>query len=517
MASPPNTSATRRVLGDININININTPTFNIDHAPSVTKIPKASDGDKWSWNPPVLSKVVGNSTSEIRRENHQETDTNLQVGDFEEGQMDEKISSGRLEKGSGAARTSFSAGLSTAEAVPLAGQKRYLFAGGDVFEGERIQIGQGFDTKAKILSANSPQEGSGLGSATLSPRRNLLPCNAAVQDKGAWAEGFSRFQVYDPLYDCGSNASLESPRPGTQIKPSVSPVSPVSPVFGNSSSSSVGNTEDTANNSQAAKKTTSDDLPFIPTTVSTTRSFRASKSKSLSRAEIRQKCQALRLRLSLANYKVQTNQIDLPLSRLEARSASPKLPCPARQRGNPSYGASMGSRTPLPGAPDRNALIPAIHLQRPSPPRKNVRVFIEDREKDRNKDLCIPSIPSPSRSDSLSRRDSAIPCTSPAYNSSSGVGHAHPLTPTKRETNRHVEINVEREVARRKQDVLRGWERENTLQQQPRKPILERQKLEILRPPIIFAQPDLGVGMERSPELSKKAADGLLRLSLLR
>jgi len=66
-----------------------------------------------------------------------------------------------------------------------------------------------------------------------------------------------------------------------------------------------------------------------------------------------------MKLRLSLASYKVRTNQINTPMSRLQIRPTSPKLPSLARLRAV----STAPQRTPLPTAPT----VPNIRLQRPS------------------------------------------------------------------------------------------------------------------------------------------------------
>lgn len=188
-----------------------------------------------------------------------------------------------------------------------------------------------------------------------------------------------------------------------------------------------------------------------------------------------------------------------------------------------------------------RRAAVPAIILQRPSSSSRGGSIFVR-KEKEREEDAHIPSSPPlpVSERDSLARRDSAISCTSFGSNgsnssSSSGLGHAHPSTPKSHsnynynfnEKNKNKEINIESEVAKRKQDIMReAIGKENINVNKMRKPILESQKLGIANPPMIFHQPDMegmGIGMVgrgergRSPELSRKAADGLIRLSLLR
>ncbi|KAI9645895.1 hypothetical protein NHQ30_005332 [Ciborinia camelliae] len=518
MASP-NTSTTRRVLG--NIDININTSALDIYHETSVAKVQTGLFGDSLKF-----SAVEGNSTAEIQRENSEETDTILQVARLPEAKME-------LEMGpEDASEAAILECLSNAGPAQLAGKKRCFLHTEDARD---ITLFQARSCKKNTsgtqhLSDNSSADG---GKSAISPQTgNRIQYSIKTRHDGGWKEDFPHDDSHAREHDRGFMASISPHQP--QIKPSS---------FISSSFSSIGDAEDTAvaaNNSQASTITIPDELPFIPTTVSTTRSICTSKSKSLSREEIRRKSQALRLRLSLANYKVKTNQIDLPLSRLEVRSTSSKLPSLARLRANPSYGASMGNRTPLPGAPpmsagEKRVLVPAINLQRPSSSGRSECVFVrEERERESEKDqdgdvdvgVDIPSSPPLSRSDSSSRRDSAISCTSFGSNShsNSGSGHAHPLTPI--EKNKNMEIhNMEKEVARRKQEMLRGMEKENMLPV-PRKPILESQKLGIANPPMVFVQPEMDVGMDmgigrgergRSPELSRRAADGLVRLSLLR
>ncbi|RAL68714.1 hypothetical protein DID88_007417 [Monilinia fructigena] len=281
MASP-NTSRTRRVLGDININISAS--AFDIDHALSIAKIPKVSESDRSLRNSPNLPKVVGNSTIEVQQESHEEKDRKLQVGISEDvGIPTSAISS---------------------ESAQLAGRKRSSSASGDAPEGSENHIRRGSGKKQKMeiqqSSVNAPSTG------------NHLPYNDTIQGEEGWTETCSRVPEDAPGYDYGSSVSLTAPQPTAQIMSS-----PVSSVPATLSSSLIEDTEGIAtvpNSPQASETAIPDDSHLISTTVST-RSFRTSKSKTLSREEIRQKSHALRLRLSLANYKVKTNQIDLPLS----------------------------------------------------------------------------------------------------------------------------------------------------------------------------------------------------------
>ncbi|KAF8864242.1 hypothetical protein BDZ45DRAFT_737684 [Acephala macrosclerotiorum] len=125
----------------------------------------------------------------------------------------------------------------------------------------------------------------------------------------------------------------------------SLSPESASSPT-----SSDVVAINDSINDSQNTTITVPDD-DFLATWPG--RSVPAMAHRPLTPEEIRRKAKEIRLRLSLANYKVRTNQIDVPISRLQIRpSAFPK-----RTRG-----VSGISRTPLP-----SVSIPNINLQQPS------------------------------------------------------------------------------------------------------------------------------------------------------
>ncbi|CZR54329.1 uncharacterized protein PAC_04213 [Phialocephala subalpina] len=101
--------------------------------------------------------------------------------------------------------------------------------------------------------------------------------------------------------------------------------------------------------------------------------SLSAMARRPLSQEDIRRKAKEIRLRLSLANYKVRTNQIDIPISRLQVRPSAFSNSFPRRIPGTKTL------RTPLP-----SASIPSIHLQNPSA------------EKTKPSTLNIPSSPPP-------------------------------------------------------------------------------------------------------------------------
>jgi Whi5 like len=78
--------------------------------------------------------------------------------------------------------------------------------------------------------------------------------------------------------------------------------------------------------------------------------------------SNIFQKAEVLRLRLKLASYKVRTNQIDIPINRLQIKtlaSTPPKLPYLPRTAANTSQ-----RRIPLPSTA---TTVPNVQLQKPS------------------------------------------------------------------------------------------------------------------------------------------------------
>ncbi|KAF7879523.1 hypothetical protein EAF04_000718 [Stromatinia cepivora] len=418
MASPKIVTS-RRVLGDINSNVN--TSAHKPRHASLVSKIQKVSAGNKSSKAILDAQQVVGSSTTEIQQENRQETNTDLEFECLKVGKVHQDISSQDLEYTRTALDDSlnYEASLDLSNAVPLqwAGKKRSFATTEDDPEdiGTRERDGH---IKKKRIELQPPHEESDK-SATMQQKHNCSQCSHTILEHGIRGESFCP-QVDDRCHEnvgerCNFHGGIQR---SSQVKTSFVSASP-SPF---SSTIDAEDTDVTAVNSQVTETTTPDENPFVSTTASTTRSFRTSKS-SLSREEIRQKSQALRLRLSLANYKVKTNQIDLPLSRLQIRPTSPNLPSLAHLRANPSYGASSGNRTPLPGAPrmnaGRRALIPIINLQRPSSSSRDGCIYVrkgrEEREKSGDEDVNenIPSSPPLSGKKPLARRDSAISCTS--------------------------------------------------------------------------------------------------------
>lgn len=198
MASP-NTSRTRRVLGDININIS--TSAFDIDHALSIAKIPKVSESGRPLRNSPDLSKWVGNSTSEVQQENR-EKDKKLQVGSIE-GEVEEEISSKGSEKESKDARISTAVCSSNAGLAQLAGRKRGLSASGDVpeFSETHIRPGSGKKQKTEIQQSlvNAPSTD------------NFPPCNDMIQGEQEWRETCSRAQEHAPGCDYASIVCIDS------------------------------------------------------------------------------------------------------------------------------------------------------------------------------------------------------------------------------------------------------------------------------------------------------------------
>ncbi|TGO40754.1 hypothetical protein BHYA_0032g00350 [Botrytis hyacinthi] len=548
----PKSSPTRRVLGDLNININ--TSVTDSNHAwlwretnlqwlwrdREIQKVLYSNLQTQPGQDTHVPSKVEGHSKSKLQRENWEETNTSTdsRVANMEEATNQDNVYQG-LE-----ATTINGVDISVAERASLVDTKRGLSCAALSQDVVSSRPGESGAKRRRIepSSGNSSLlEESSAGVGLLTQSTSLQPTSSPAREGPEAKTCGERVGITDELSDLGSDQEQKmSPRtPQKQFSPNRSSISASSsPSF-----PSVANAEDaaiTSNNSQSTETIISNESSFVPTTISTSRIF-PSKSKSLSREEIRQKSQALRLRLSLANYKVKTNQIDLPLSRLQVLSTSPKLPSLARLRRY-SYGKSMG-RTPLPGAPSTDTgreSVPAINIQAPDSANKNARLFVREgrgEREDGDENINIPSSPplSGRESESLSRRDSAISCTSLGSNSNSNsgsssgsgsaLGHAHPLTPTlntttksnpkSKEADTKMITNFEQEVARRKYEMIGGKENIKI-----RTPILERQKIGLANPPMIFAQPEEESSVRErgiSPELSRRAADGLVRLKLLR
>lgn len=83
--------------------------------------------------------------------------------------------------------------------------------------------------------------------------------------------------------------------------------------------------------------------------------------SRVIAPGQLREKARAMKLRLRLAAYKVQSNQMDIPISQLRIKAAtppSPKLPILPR---HPTSASTAKRRTPLPSVP------PSIEIQKPS------------------------------------------------------------------------------------------------------------------------------------------------------
>ncbi|KUJ20914.1 uncharacterized protein LY89DRAFT_778560 [Mollisia scopiformis] len=141
----------------------------------------------------------------------------------------------------------------------------------------------------------------------------------------------------------------FEQPEPLESDLGFPSQETPSSPV--SSAGSSIPSPTAAVNESQNTTITEPDDIqvlwPVIPNIIAVPR--------PLTVEEVKQKAKEIRLRLSLANYKVRTNQIDVPISRLQIRSST----FPNRLGLS---GASRVSRTPLPSASLHN-----ISLQKPS------------------------------------------------------------------------------------------------------------------------------------------------------
>lgn len=74
------------------------------------------------------------------------------------------------------------------------------------------------------------------------------------------------------------------------------------------------------------------------------------------------QDARAIKLRLSLASYKLRTNQLDVPLERLQVKTMSSNLPpLPRLPRLPGTHGTTICKRKPLPSAP---SAIPNIEVR---------------------------------------------------------------------------------------------------------------------------------------------------------
>ncbi|KAH8815603.1 hypothetical protein F5884DRAFT_747138 [Xylogone sp. PMI_703] len=82
------------------------------------------------------------------------------------------------------------------------------------------------------------------------------------------------------------------------------------------------------------------------------------------SQEQLRERAQALRLRLSLASYKVRTNQTEIPLSRLQVRRTSPKLQSGSFPR-LPPYSSYLSRQI-------RESMVPHIKIHQPSSKSRN-------------------------------------------------------------------------------------------------------------------------------------------------
>jgi len=164
------------------------------------------------------------------------------------------------------------------------------------------------------------------------------------------------------------------------------------------------------------------------------------------------QKAREIKLRLSLASYKVRTNQIDIPISRLEIRSSTTS----SRARPLPRT-TTQSSQLEQPSRPSTAPQIPELNLQRPSA------------EKKRPQPVAIPSSP-------------------PAYRSEPG-DNGRLTSPTK---------------------VANDATREGFAT-----PLLSRQRMGVLNPPALGGSPsweDRGSDLTSSV-VKGRAADGLLSL----
>ncbi|KAH7418174.1 hypothetical protein BKA64DRAFT_653747 [Cadophora sp. MPI-SDFR-AT-0126] len=137
--------------------------------------------------------------------------------------------------------------------------------------------------------------------------------------------------------------ASSQGATLGHPYDPATSPSSPASSVTSQDNSG--------MNDSQNTTITIPDDSPLPP------------RRSPLTREELRQKAREIKLRLSLASYKVRTNQIDIPISRLEIRSSTASSRIPPLPR-NTTLSSQIHHHVSRPSTASQ---VPDINLQRPS------------------------------------------------------------------------------------------------------------------------------------------------------
>ncbi|KAH6720049.1 hypothetical protein BKA61DRAFT_730428 [Leptodontidium sp. MPI-SDFR-AT-0119] len=181
----------------------------------------------------------------------------------------------------------------------------------------------------------------------------------------------------------------------GHHDDPSTAPTSPASSFTSQDNSG--------LNDSQNTTITIPDDSPLPP------------RPSPLTREELRQKAREIKLRLSLASYKVRTNQIDIPISRLEIRSSSTSSRIPPLPRIT-----TQCSQTQQISRPSTAQHIPAINLQRLSA------------EKTRPQPVAIPSSP-PTDRETLETSERFMSPTKVA-NDTTREGFATPLLPIQRQ-----------------------------------------------------------------------------------
>ncbi|KAI9048889.1 hypothetical protein LZ554_006743 [Drepanopeziza brunnea f. sp. 'monogermtubi'] len=136
----------------------------------------------------------------------------------------------------------------------------------------------------------------------------------------------------------------------------------PLSPESVASPASSFRSQDNEMNDSQNTTITIPDDDLLPP------------RALPLSREQLRQKAKEIKLRLRLASYKVRTNQIDIPISRLEIRSSGASMSTTSRassssitQPTRPSSQSQQVSRpSTAPNVPDISLQTPSAENKRP-------------------------------------------------------------------------------------------------------------------------------------------------------
>ncbi|CAL3965127.1 unnamed protein product [Diplocarpon coronariae] len=220
------------------------------------------------------------------------------------------------------------------------------------------------------------------------------MPRKRQARESGVWEPvgesiGARQLQIRDvPEVSLSPRATKSSIGPDDSLEVIASPMSSVSQ-----------NNVD-LNDSQNTTITVPDDPPPM-------------QASPLTREQLRQRASEIKLRLSLASYKVRTNQIDIPISRLEIRSSTTSSKNSSISRCTLNSSQTQRSR------PSTASDNPNVSLQEPSA------------EKRRLQPVPINSSPPSYRSTQATRENLASPTK---RNTDILGGVVTPLSPGQRE-----------------------------------------------------------------------------------